>query len=199
MNEKHEAQTENQISDDRIVELYWLRDEKAIEITDKKYHGYLFTLAFNILNDRLDGEECLNDTYLGTWHSIPPARPKAFKAFIAGIMRNTAFKRFRDNRAAKRIVSEMTVSLSEFEECFAYTPTLEEEQQRVELARLINSFLRSLSEREEFIFVCRYYCSDRIAEIARLLDVSESTIKRDLVNIREGLKARLKEAGYYNE
>ena len=99
------------MSDEDIVALYFARNEKAISETDLKYGRYLFTIAYNIVHDRLDCEECLNDTYLGTWNAIPPHRPPVFQVFLSKIMRNTAVDKFRKTRASKRIPSELVVSL----------------------------------------------------------------------------------------
>ena len=88
--------------DGEIIELYWKREEAAISETDKKYGKYLYRIAYNIVHDELDCEECLNDTYLGTWNRIPPARPNVFQIFLSKIMRNIAVDRFRKNTAKKR-------------------------------------------------------------------------------------------------
>ena len=90
-----ELQTQAAMSDEQIVELYWRRDERAIRETDRKYQHFLLTVAHNILRDAQDCEECLNDTYLGAWNAIPPARPKVLQAFLATIMRRTAIDRYK--------------------------------------------------------------------------------------------------------
>ena len=195
MNETEKKQTAV-LEDDAIVELYWQRSERAIEETDRKYHRHLFSLAYNILHDNMDCEECLNDTYLGTWNAIPPSRPKWLSAFVSKIMRNLALKKYRHECAGKRIPSEMTVALDEINGCLPATPSEEEAYHVRRVSEILNEYLRSLDDRQEFVFVCRYYCSDSVARIAQLLDMSHSTVFRDLTDIREGLKNRLKEAGY---
>lgn len=97
--------------DEEIVRLYFDRDEAAIRETDRKYGKFLFGIAYNILHDRLDCEECRNDTYLGIWNSIPPTRPVSFRAFITRIMRNTAIKKYKERTCLKRVPSELTVPL----------------------------------------------------------------------------------------
>ena len=184
-----------QLSDDEIVDLYWARDEKAIDATDKKYGKYLYTIAYNIVHDDMDCEECLNDTYLGTWNRIPPTRPTVFHVFLSKIMRNIAIDRYRQNTAAKRVPSELIVSLDELNDCIADNPSIEEEYAVSEIARVMNAYLESLSEREQLVFVCRYYYSDYIADIARMLRVSESTVRRELEKIRMGLKEDLRKEG----
>ena len=108
-------------TDETIVELYWKRDETAIRLTDEKYGKYLYAIAYRILHDSLDCEECLNDTYLGTWNCIPPAKPNPLQLFVSKIMRNIAIDRFRGRMASRRVPSEMTVSLEELDECLAYS------------------------------------------------------------------------------
>jgi len=183
------------LPDEEIIELYWKRDEKGIEQTDKKYGKYLYVIAYNIVHDRLDCEECLNDTYLGAWNQIPPHRPSVFQVFLSRIMRNIAVDKLRYNTAAKRVPSEMMVSLSELDDCMSTAPSVEEELATKELARVLNTYLHALNDREQFIFVCRYYYADKIAAIASMLQTSEATIFRELSAIREGLKEHLEKEG----
>lgn len=183
------------LPDETIIDLYWDRNEKAIEETDRKYGKYLFAVAYNIVYDNMDCEECLNDTYLNTWNAIPPKRPSVFQAFLTRIMRNQAVDKFRARSAAKRVPSELMVSLDELEDCIANDLTVEEELEVRELARALNTYLHSLSEREQFIFVCRYYYADRIASIAKMLKISEPTVFRSLADIRNGLKEHLEKEG----
>ena len=198
MNNETQKSFRELLEDHEIIELYWARDEKAISETDKKYKRYLFTIAYNILHDNLDCEECLNDTYLGTWNTIPPTRPNVFQAFISKIMRNTAVGRYNKNTADKRVPSEMTISVGEFVECLPSEVTVEEEYFIGEVSKILSQFLRELPERSAFVFVCRYYCSDKISDIADMLHVSESTVFRELMSIRKQLKERLVKEGYYN-
>ena len=103
------------MSDGEIIELYFRRDERAISETDAKYGKYLFSVAYNVVHDRLDCEECLNDTYLDAWNAMPPERPAVLKAFLAIIMRRRAIDRYKSEKRKRRIPSELTVSLSELE------------------------------------------------------------------------------------
>ncbi|MBQ7384082.1 MAG: sigma-70 family RNA polymerase sigma factor [Clostridia bacterium] len=198
MKEKIETVEKELLTDEEIVELYWQRQERAIKETDRKYGNYLHTIAYNIIHDNLDCEECLNDTYMGTWERIPPARPNMFRAFLSNIMRNIALDRFRKNRASRRIPSELVTSLEELDECIP-TQSLETEYFIKELGRLLNGFIGSLTSREEFVFVCRYYYSDKISEIAKLLGMSEKTVSRDLAEIRKNLRELLEKEGYKYE
>ena len=111
MKQNNEISKENHLSDEEIIELYWQREEKALTATDEKYGRYLYTIAYNIVRDNLDSEECLNDTYLGAWNSIPPNRPNLFLVFLSKIMRNVAVDKFRSNRAKKSIPSSLVQSL----------------------------------------------------------------------------------------
>ena len=183
------------LSDETIIDLYWDRNEKAIEETDRKYGKYLFAVAYNIVYDSMDCEECLNDTYLSTWNTIPPKRPTVFQAFLTRIMRNQAVDKFRTRSAAKRIPSELMISLDELEDCIANDLSIEEEIEVKELARALNNYLRSLPEREQFIFVCRYYYADKIASIAKMLKISEPTVFRSLSDMRNGLREHLEKEG----
>ena len=189
---------QNLLADEAIIELYWNRNERAIMETDRKYKGYLYTIAHNILHDSMDCEECLNDTYLGTWNAIPPERPSIFQAFLSKIMRNTAVVRYKKNTASKRVPSEMSVSLAELGDSMPYSPSAEDEYLVSQVSRIVSNFLRSLPERNAFIFICRYYCSDRIADIASMLHISERSVYRELTTMREELKDILTKEGYYH-
>jgi RNA polymerase sigma-70 factor (ECF subfamily) len=186
---------ESSMPDEEIVGLYWERDEKAIFHTDKKYGKFLFQISYNILQQELDCEECVNDTYLNAWNAIPPKRPSPLGAFLSRITRNLSVDRYRKQSAERRIPSELTVSLDEFGQEVAYSPSLEDEYLISEISKVINEYLHSLSSREWLIFICRYYYSDRISKIAEMLSVSERTVNRELAKMREGLRQKLLEGG----
>jgi len=196
MEQSSTEKKENFLSDEQIIELYWQRNEQGISETDKKYGKYLYTIAYNIVHDRLDSEECLNDTYLGTWNRIPPTRPNIFQLFLSKIMRNVALDKYKKNRAGKRIPSELIVSFGELEECISTDPTLEEELAIKEAILVLNKFLRESKDDDEFMFVCRYYYSDKLADIAKMLGVSEKTVYRSLLRMRNELKLELMKEGY---
>ena len=183
------------LSDKDIVDLYWNRNEKAIDETDKKYGKYLYTIAYNIIHSRLDCEECLNDTYLGTWNSIPPQKPASLQNFLSRITRNIAIDKYRERSASKRIPSELVESLDELGETLSYDGSLEEEAAVSAVAEELNKFLRELDERDQFIFVCRYYYCDSIADLSGMLGVSDRTVFRAISRMREELRERLKEGG----
>ena len=184
------------MDDEKITELYWNRDEKAIEETDFKYKKYLFSIAYNIVHDRLDSEECLNDTYLGAWNAIPPTKPSVLKAFLTTITRRIAIKRYHSNLKQNVIPSEMTVSLSELEDFIAGDGDVDSEFDAERLGRVISDFVRSLSDRRQFIFMSRYYLADPIDTIASDLSLSRSMVNKELATIRSALKEKLESEGY---
>ena len=191
-----ELQTQAAMSDEQIVELYWQRDERAIRETDRKYQHFLLTVAHNILRDAQDCEECLNDTYLGAWNAIPPARPKVLQAFLATIMRRTAIDCYKRKKRQKRIDSELTVALSEVEELLTDGSDPAAELDARELGRVISEFIRALPKRRMYIFMSRYYTARPIGEIARLLGCSESTVNKEIAAIKRELSEKLEKEGY---
>lgn len=184
------------MSDEQIVELYWQRNEQAIKETDIKYKKFLLSVAYNIVHDTCDSEECLNDTYVGAWNSIPPARPALLQAFLATIMRRTAIDCYKARKRQKRIASELTVSLSEVEDFIFDDDDMYSETDAKELGRVISDFVRSLSDRRMYIFMSRYYFARPIKEIARLLECSESTVNKEIASIKCDLKEKLEKEGY---
>ena len=184
------------LEDDEIIELYWQRNEAAIAETDLKYRKYLFIIAYNILNEKLDCEECLNDTYLGAWNAIPPTRPNVLKAFLTTIIRRTAMKRYQHKNRQRAVPSEMTVSLSELEAFVSGDGDVEADFDAERLGKIISDFVRSLGKRRQFIFMSRYYAADSIDVIARDLKLSRSTINKELAAIRSDLAKTLEKEGY---
>ena len=199
MNYQKSGESKSILSDEEIVALYWDRQERAIEATDVKYGKYLYTIAYNILRDGLDSEECLNDTYLGTWNAIPPNKPTILQVFLSKITRNIALGRFRKATASKRIPPEIIVSLDELDECLCFEVGEDEKYLIHELSRILNEYLHTLSDRLSFVFICRYYYSDSVESIAKMIGVSGNTVLRDLVKIRKGLRIALAKEGYSYE
>ena len=184
------------MSDEEIIALFWQRDEQAIKETDIKYKKFLLSLAYNIIHDISDSEECLNDTYIGAWNSIPPSKPTLLQAFLATIMRRTAIDRYKEQKRQKRIASELTVALSEVEDFIADDSDMYSETDAKELGRVISDFVRSLPERRMYIFMSRYYVARPIKEIAELLGCSESTVNKEISSIKRYLKEKLEKEGY---
>lgn len=194
--ELQKNQIKSPMDDKEIIELYWGRDEKAIEETDFKYKKYLFSIAYNVVHDKLDCEDCLNDTYLGAWNAIPPSRPNVLKAFLTTIVRRYAIKCYHKRQRKGVVPSEMTVSLSELDEFISGNDDVSADFDATRLGTVISEFLRSLSERKQFIFISRYYIADSIDTIASNLRLSRSTVNKELACIRESLKEKLESEGY---
>jgi len=195
---KKESTTEFErkvLEDDEIIELYWSRNELAINETDKKYRTYLYTIAKNILADSFYCDECLNDTYFGAWNAIPPTRPSVLRLFLAKITRNTAVDRLRHDAAERRIPSELVCSLEELDFTVASDERADESLVLRELVEALNSYLRSIPGRDEFIFVCRYYYGDSVKRIAAMLDTSEKTVYRALSEMRRDVLGLIKREG----
>ena len=131
------------MNDERIIELYWQRSEQAIQLSGEHYGDYCFTIAHNILKNRLDSEECVNDTWVRTWNSIPPQRPRLLKAFFAKITRNLSFDRYKALTAEKRGGGEIELALEELGDCLSYESDVESHVTSSELADVINRFLRA--------------------------------------------------------
>ena len=183
----------NAKTDEEIIDLYWVRNEEAIPETDRKYGRYLYTIAYNIVRDSRDCEECVDDTYFSTWNRIPPTRPNVFQVFLSKITRNVAVDKYRKNTAEKRIPSEMINSLDELDECLAHSQSVEDELDVKRISVVLNEYLNGLSQKEITLFVCRYYYCDSIESIARMFGISESTVFRHLNKLKEGLRRRLAE------
>lgn len=185
------------VADEQIIELYWQRDEKAIEETNNKYGEFLFRIAYNILHDRLDCEECQNDTYLDVWNAIPPTRPTVFPAFITQIMRRIALDRYKQKTSKKRVPSELTVSMEEVKETLHGTETIDREYVTEEIGNIINEYVRSLPERQRYIFIDRFYLAEPVKTIAADLLLSVPTVYREIDKIKQGLKLHLERNEIY--
>ena len=184
------------MEDERIIDLYWGRNQQAIAETSKKYGRMCTQIAENMLFDRRDAEECVSDTYLGVWNTIPPSRPKVFSAFIAKITRNLAMKKLTYLNAEKR-AAKLTVSLSELDECVPRVLLDEEITDSQALAQCIESFLQTQSVKARRIFLRRYFCFDSIGEIAMRFGIEEADVKSSLSRSRNKLKEFLEKENTY--
>lgn len=184
------------MEDEAIIKLYFARDEQAVRETDRKYGRYCFTLADAILHNDQDSEETVSDTYLKTWNAIPPKKPEVLKLFLAKITRNLAFTRWRSYNAQKRGGGELNLVLDELGECVAAPGTVEDHLNGKELALTIRAFLDTLSEKEQNIFLRRYFFVEESDVIARRYGMNRSTVLRTLSRTREKLKAYLIKEGY---
>ena len=184
------------MEDNEIIELYWNRSQQAITETSIKYGKQLHTLAERILYNHEDSEECVNDTYLSTWNSIPPTIPTILSAFLGKITRNLAFNKYKHNHVMKRGNGEIAVVLDELAECVSGVDDVEQEIDRRELVATINSFLETLPPKKRNIFICRYWYSDSVSSIARRYEMTESNVSVTLNRLRSKLKEYLSERGY---
>ena len=178
------------MNDQDIIDLYFARNEQAIAETDKSYGKVCMQVSMNILDSRPDAEECVNDTYLNTWNSIPPTKPNSLCAFVCRIARNLSLNRLRDLRRDKRN-REVTLSLDELEACI---PAAVEDSN--ELAALLNSFLEELDETDRVVFMGRYWYSYAIDDLAAQMGLTKKAVYMRLHKIRERLRAYLGERGY---
>ena len=184
------------MEDERIVALYWSRSEAAITETASKYGSYLNSISYNILSDREDAQECVNDTYHDAWNAMPPHRPSVLATFLGKITRRISIDRWRKRNADKRGGGELPLALEELEECVSGSGSVEEALRRRELAELLNGFLNTLSTTERRVFLCRYWYLDSIPSIARQFGFSQSKVVSMLHRTRGKLRVMLEKEGY---
>ena len=183
------------MEDQEIVELFFDRSEQAIVETDKKYGGYCYAIAYNILACREDSEESVSDTYWTAWNTIPPRKPNLLNAFLGKITRHISIDRWRKASAQKRGGKEMILALDELGECVAAQGPDAELSQR-ELVRILNSFLTALPETERNVFLCRYWYLDSIEALVKITGFSQSKVTSMLHRTRGKLRKKLNEEGY---
>ena len=183
------------MDDERIVALYWKRSEIAIDETNKKYGSYIKSIAVNILGSEPDAEEAINDTYLDTWNTIPPNKPKELATFLGKITRRRAVDILRKKKAARRGWGETGVVFEELEECLSDPSKPDEKLEAEALAKAVNLFLHTLPEREQKIFLCRYYYVESIETIANRFSLTNSAVKSILLRTRNKLKQHLIQEG----
>ena len=176
------------LTDAEIVALYLSRNEAAIEHTDRNYGAYCMSVAMNILNNRPDAEECVNDTYLQAWRSIPPHKPTVLRLFLGKITRRLAIDKYRANKSRNR---ELEVALDEIAE---FLPAREEDDG--ELPALLADFLASLPAEERNFFVLRYYHGHSVARLSKAFGMKPNNLSARLYRTREKLRAYLAERGY---
>ena len=178
------------IEDEKIIDLFFNRSEKAIQELDIKYGKVCHKLSYNILNNKQDAEECVNDAYLGAWNSIPPTRPNPLLSYIVKIVRNISLKIYWRKEAAKRS-GHYKIALEEIEGYITDQKTVEDEIEARELARIIEEFLDTLTVENRVIFMRRYWFADSYKDIAELVGISEKNISVRLTRIREKMKQYL--------
>jgi len=183
------------MEDKEIVELYLNREESAVSATAEKYGNYCYSVAYNILYNKEDAEESVNDTYLGAWNSIPPHKPEVLSSFLAKITRNVSLKRRRDKLAQKRGDGEVSLAYEELADCIPTNHDIDAALEAKELAVHINHFLSALPATERHVFICRYWYFDSIASISRQFGFRETKVKSMLLRTRNKLRNKLKKEG----
>jgi len=177
------------MDDTGIIDLYWTRDERAVEETQRKYGSYFRTVSWNILKNSEDVEECLNDTYVRVWNAIPPQRPMSLRAFGATIVRNLSLTRWRAGQSLRRGGGQPEAALHELADCVADGP--EQWLQAAELSRSLDKFLRQLPEKDRCVFLRRYWFFEPMEDIARRYKLPLGSVKSGLHRTRKKLKEYL--------
>ena len=178
------------IDDEKIIEMFFERDQQAIQELDIKYGKICRNLSYNIVNSRQDAEECVNDAYMGAWNAIPPVRPNPLLPYLVKIVRNISLKIYWRKEAAKRS-GHYKIALEEIEGYVADQKTMEDETEARELAHIIGEFLDTLTMENRVIFMRRYWFADSYKDIAEFMGLSEKNISVRLTRIREKIKQYL--------
>lgn len=177
-----------ELSDSKIIGLYFDRNENAIKQSQEKYGGYCYTIAYNILDNKEDSEECVNETWLRAWNAIPPKKPSKLGSFFGRISRNIALDKYKSDNRLKRGNGEMTVILDELESCIPDSTATEEAVELKMLEDILQDFLKTLSQRDCAVFLSRYWFAMPLKEIAKKYSLRESTVKSSLFRSRGKLK-----------
>ena len=184
------------MDDAKIVQLYWDRNEQAIPASADKYGNYCTSIAKNILGNREDAEECVNDTYLSAWNAMPPHRPTILSTFLGKITRNLSIKHYNRSTADKRGGGQITVVLDEIAEFVSDMDSVEQEIDHKELVKTIDAFLGTLSIEKRGIFIRRYWYFDKISDIASEFGMTENHVSVVLSRLRLKLHNYLLERGF---
>ena len=185
------------MEDQEIIALFFRRSEQAIAETDRKYGGYCYSIAYNILSSREDSEESVSDTYLAAWNQIPPKQPNSLGAFLGRITRNLSISRWRSLSAQMRGGGEMDLALEELAQCVAGPWDVAQELEKKELRTAIRTFCRELPQHERIIFLKRYYYLSTVPEIAAQTGFSQAKVKSSLHRTRSKLKKKLEKEALY--
>ena len=173
------------MEDSRIVELYWQKNADAIKESNNKYGAYCFSIANNILHNREDAEECVNDTWFRAWNTMPPQKPAKLQMFLAKITRNLSINRFAAQTAEKRGGGETNLVLDELAECIANETNVEMEYEAAELGWCIRKFVRTLSARDCNVFARRYFFAESVSDIARRYGLTDNNVMVTLSRMRK--------------
>lgn len=184
------------MEDSQIVELYWQRSETAIEQTQRKYEPYCFGIAMNILARHEDAQECVNDTYLAAWNSMPPHRPSKLSSFLGKLTRRIAIDCWRGRSAAKRGGGTITYALEELEDCLPNNADPAASVEAKELAMAVSAFLRKTEYQQRRVFLMRYFEMCSLDTICNVCGISMSTAKSMLHRTRRKLRVYLEKEGF---
>lgn len=182
------------MEDSGIIDLYHVRDERAITESDRKYGAFCRGVAIKLLSVREDAEECVNDTWHAAWNRMPPDRPQSLKAFLGRITRNLSISRFRADHAQKRY-DGMEILLSELDDCVPDSHGVEEAADGRELARTISCWLDSLPVDESTLFLRRYWYGNAVKELARQWGCTPNQMARRMFDLRRELRSVLEKEG----
>lgn len=180
------------MEDSEILDLYWRRDESAVAETDLKYGGFCRKIAFNILSDEEDTQECVNDTYLNAWNAIPPQRPERFRSWLGRIIRNISLNQWNKRHAAKRGGAHPIIL--ELEDCIPSGETVEFRLEEKMLGAVISTWLRALKQEDRVLFLRRYWNGTPLAELAKELGIPANRLSQKMYGLRKDLKRALEEA-----
>ena len=183
------------MDDQAIVRLFWDRNEDAVAAAQEQYGAYCLYIAHNVLRDRQDAEECLNDALLAAWKSIPPNKPENLRTYLGKLIREIAINRWKRDRRRKRVPSEITQSLDEIAEIVS-GGDFEAELEEAELSREISRFLAALDETKRNVFIRRYWHYDSVGQICERYGFGKSKVLMMLKRTRDALARHLKKEGF---
>ena len=192
---KRHFERREKMRDSDIVDLYWKRSELAIKETEKKYGRYCYSISYNILQNSEEAKECVNDTYLGAWESMPPNRPSRLSTYLGKITRNLSLNRFKYYSAEKRGLGQTELALVELEDCISSKFSVEQVAEEKMLVQVLETFLWNQKEQKRNMFIRRYWYLQSIKEIARDYRMSESKVTSLLFRVRKELKEYLEKEG----
>lgn len=182
------------MEDAGIIALYWARNTRAIDESQRKYGTFCTRLSENILSSREDAEECVSDTWLRAWDTMPPQKPRSLRAYLGRIVRNLSLDRWRAGQAQKR-GGGMEQLLGELDECVPGPGSAEDAVENREIARCIDQWLAGLAREDRVVFVRRYWYGQQVKELARRNGCAPEKMAQRLYRLRQGLRKALEQEG----
>ena len=182
------------MNDRQIVQLFWERSDSALQQVQQRYGDAMFSISYNILQNREDAEECVNDAYLGLWNAIPPARPQSLFSYACKVTRNISLTKRKHNTADKRNMYAV-VSLETVGDCISSNVTVSDEMEGEELTRIWNDWLETLSRENRYVFMRRYWYMDPVAQIAKNMKLSQAAVYLLIDRMKKSLIKYLKQRG----